>query len=81
MAPYICGTAAGEAPLFPGETWRGVMEVDRDICGDDAVFSTVSMLSELNFVFALLSFTVHSLAHGHGDKMYYHMGYFGEHCE
>ena len=45
------------------------MEVDRDICGDDAVFSTVSMLSELNFVFALLSFTVHSLTHGHGDKV------------
>ena len=51
VAPYICGAAVGEAPLFPGETWRGVMEVDRDICGDNAVFSTVSMLSEFEFCF------------------------------
>ena len=50
VAPFICGAAAGDAPLAPGGTWRGVMEVDTDICGDDAVFSTVSMLSELPVV-------------------------------
>ncbi|CAM9515337.1 unnamed protein product, partial [Laminaria digitata] len=51
VAPYICGAAVGDAPVFPGDTWRGVMEVDTTICGDDAVFSTVSMLINTNDAF------------------------------
>lgn len=35
----------GEGPLFPGDTWRGVMMVDESIC-PDAQYSVVSMLSE-----------------------------------
>lgn len=50
VAHYICGYAIADGPLLSGATWRGYMEVDMDICGDDAVFSVVSMLSELLFV-------------------------------
>ena len=54
VAPYICGAAVSDAPLFPGETWRGTMEVDESVCGDDAVFSVVSMLSEFTFCFVVV---------------------------
>lgn len=46
VAPFICGAAVSDAPLFPGETWRGALEVDEAVCGGDAVISVVSMLSE-----------------------------------
>ena len=46
VAPYICGVAVGEAPLFPLETTRLSLTVDDEICGDNAKFSLVSMLSE-----------------------------------
>lgn len=46
VAPFICGAAFSDAPLFPGETWRGALEVDEAVCGDDAVISVVTMLSE-----------------------------------
>lgn len=49
VAPFICGAAVGDAPLFPGETTRLTLEVDEDVCDDSAVFSLVSMLSELAF--------------------------------
>lgn len=45
VAPFICGAAVAEGPLFPGETWRGTLMVDEDIC-PDAIYSVVSMLSE-----------------------------------
>lgn len=51
VAPFICGAVAGEAPVFPGETWRGTMEVDTTVCGEDAVFSTVTMLINTNDAF------------------------------
>lgn len=50
VAPFICGAVAGEEPLGPGATWRGTMEVDMAVCGDDAVFTTVSMLGESHLV-------------------------------
>eukprot|EP00904_Undaria_pinnatifida_P007222 jgi/Undpi1/362/HiC_scaffold_1.g00358.m1 len=50
-SPYICGYTVSDAPLFPGETWRGTMEVDESICGEDAVFSVVSMLINTNDAF------------------------------
>lgn len=46
VAPFICGAVAGDAPLFPGETFRGTLEVDEEAC-PDAVYSAVTMLSEL----------------------------------
>ena len=46
VAPFICGAAVDEAPLLPGETTRLSLMVDDEICGDDANFSLVSMLSE-----------------------------------
>lgn len=60
VAPYICGAAVSEGPLFPGETWRATFDVDTSICGDDAVFSVVTMLSESRvvYMFALLCFFV-----------------------
>lgn len=45
VAPYICGAVVADGPLFPGETWRGTMEVDEHIC-PNAQYSVVSMLSE-----------------------------------
>lgn len=45
VAPYICGAVVAEGPLSPGETWRGQLDVDDDIC-PDAVYSVVSMLSK-----------------------------------
>ncbi|CAN0195134.1 unnamed protein product [Scytosiphon promiscuus] len=50
VAPFICGAAVAEGPLFPGETWRGTMTVDEDIC-PDAVYSVVSMLINTNDAF------------------------------
>lgn len=46
VAPYICGYFVNDGPLFPGETSRGIMKVDTEVCGDRPVFSMVSMLSE-----------------------------------
>ena len=46
VAPYICGVAVDEAPLFPLQTTRLSLTVDDEICGDDPKFSVVSMLSE-----------------------------------
>lgn len=46
MAPFICGAVVADGVLFGGETWRGYMEVDTDICYGGAVFSLVSMLGE-----------------------------------
>ena len=45
VAPYICGAAVAEAPVFPGETWSGTLMVDESVC-PDAVYSVVTMLSE-----------------------------------
>lgn len=45
VAPYICGAVVAEGPVFPGQTWRGQLDVNRDIC-PDPVYSVVSMLSE-----------------------------------
>ena len=45
VAPYICGAAVADAPLFPGETWRATLTVDESVC-PDAVYSVVTMLSE-----------------------------------
>ncbi|CAM9611996.1 unnamed protein product [Ectocarpus sp. 8 AP-2014] len=50
VEPYICGGVMGEAPLFPGDTWRGVMTVDESIC-PDAQYSVVSMLINTNDAF------------------------------
>ncbi|CBJ48908.1 conserved unknown protein [Ectocarpus siliculosus] len=44
VAPYICGSVAGDAPVFPGETWRGTLTIDESVC-PDPVYSVVSMLS------------------------------------
>lgn len=46
VAPFICGAVVADGPLFPGETFRGTMHVDTDICKEGAVFSIVAMLSE-----------------------------------
>ncbi|CAN0081199.1 unnamed protein product [Ascophyllum nodosum] len=51
VAPYICGVAVGEAPLFPLETTRLSLTVDDEICGDNAKFSLVSMLINTNDAF------------------------------
>ena len=45
VAPYICGVVMADGPLFPGQTWRGQLDVDDDVC-HDPVYSVVSMLSE-----------------------------------
>ncbi|CAM9317205.1 unnamed protein product [Ascophyllum nodosum] len=51
VAPFICGAAVGEAPLFPGETTRLSLMVDDEVCGDNAKFSLVSMLINTNDAF------------------------------
>ncbi|CAM9484133.1 unnamed protein product [Ectocarpus sp. 12 AP-2014] len=50
VEPYICGGVMGEAPLFPGDTWRGIMTVDESIC-PGAQYSVVSMLINTNDAF------------------------------
>ncbi|CAN0528784.1 unnamed protein product, partial [Ectocarpus sp. 12 AP-2014] len=44
VAPCACGSVAGDAPVFPGETWRGTLSIDESV-GPDPVYSVVSMLS------------------------------------
>ncbi|CAN0242339.1 unnamed protein product [Ascophyllum nodosum] len=51
VAPYICGVAVDEAPLFPLQTTRLSLTVDDEICGDDPKFSVVSMLINTNDAF------------------------------
>ncbi|CAN0242278.1 unnamed protein product [Ascophyllum nodosum] len=51
VAPYICGVAVDEAPLFPLQTTRLSLTVDDEICGDNAKFSVVSMLINTNDAF------------------------------
>lgn len=46
VSPYVCGAALADGLLFPGETWRGYMDVDTDLCYEGIVFSVVTMLSE-----------------------------------
>ncbi|CAM9774326.1 unnamed protein product [Ectocarpus fasciculatus] len=50
VAPYICGAVVAEGPVFPGQTWRGQLDVNRDIC-PDPVYSVVSMLINTNDAF------------------------------
>lgn len=45
VAPYICGVAVADGPVFPGNTWRGTMMVDEYLCPNPQ-YSVVSMLSE-----------------------------------
>lgn len=45
-APYICGYVESEGLVDFGDTYRGFFDVDMDICGDNAMFSIVGMLSE-----------------------------------
>lgn len=45
VAPYICGAVVADGPVFPGETWRGTLEVDEHVC-PNAKYSVVTMLSE-----------------------------------
>lgn len=46
VAPFICGAVIADDVLMSGDTWRGTMGVDLDVCGDDARFSMVAMLGE-----------------------------------
>ncbi|CAM9326079.1 unnamed protein product [Ectocarpus sp. 8 AP-2014] len=50
VAPYICGAVVAEGPVFPGETWRGQLDVDPYIC-PNPVYSVVTMLINTNDAF------------------------------
>eukprot|EP00903_Cladosiphon_okamuranus_P016239 g14981.t1 len=50
VAPYVCGAVVADGPVFPGETWRGTMEVDEELC-PDAQYSVVTMLIHTNDAF------------------------------
>lgn len=49
----LCGAVVADGPVFPGETWRGTMEVDTDIC-KEPVYSMVGMLSELSSQYSVV---------------------------
>lgn len=61
VAPFVCGAAVAEASLLPGETWRGLLEVDTDICGNDGVLTVLGMLGGYLF-WPLIGFTPATLA-------------------
>lgn len=45
ILPFLCGAVIADGPLAPGETWRGTMTVDEEIC-PDPVYTSYAMLGE-----------------------------------
>lgn len=43
----ICGMVVGDGPVEPGTWWDVTMDIDADECGEEPVFSVVSMLGEV----------------------------------